>query len=272
MSGTAQSRKKLVAAKEYDGIPIVDFEGTNRAFRLDADFWEIDGIHATGGHGIIVQGSCNAIRNCRSYRNLETGILIRRADIDAPKETWPRGNLVENCVSYCNADLSGRNADGFACKVAAGEGNRFENCLSFLNSDDGFDLFAKNRQIGAVSLKNCKSCLNGFKVQNDGTVAQTPGNGVGFKLGGSGLAISHTAENCEAIGNKKSGFSSNSNPTLRLFSCSAKNNGKPNINYYYYGEKATPDKTVENCETVDDPDFDPAAVAAKLLESIADQP
>ncbi len=269
-SGTEKSRKKLVGGDdEYGRVPIIDFEGTDRALRLDADFWEIDGVHVTGGHGIVVQGSCNVIRNCRSYRNLETGILIRCADIDAPKEEWPRDNLVENCVSYCNADRSERNADGFACKVAAGEGNRFENCLSFLNSDDGFDLFAKNRQIGAVSLKNCQSVLNGFKVQDDGTVVRTAGNGVGFKLGGSGLAIAHTAENCEAIGNKKSGFSSNSNPTLRLFSCKAKNNGEPNINYYYYGEGATPDKTVENCESADDPNFNPAATAAKLLESVA---
>ena len=263
-SGSAESRKKLVADREYGGVPIIDFGGTNRALRLDADFWEIDGIHATGGHGIIVQGSRNVIRNCRSYRNFETGILIRHADIDAPKDEWPRDNLVENCVSYRNADRSGRNADGFACKVAAGEGNRFENCLALLNSDDGFDLFAKNRRIGAVVIKNCKSVLNGYDVQDDGTLVATAGNGVGFKLGGSGLAIDHTAENCEAIGNKNSGFSSNSNPTLRLFSCSAKNNGKPNINYYYYGAAATPVKIVENCEVGDDPDFNTTASLERI--------
>lgn len=269
LSGSATLRKKIVGVQDGKNVPVVDFEGKDYALRVEGDFWDIDGIHVTGGCGIVLQGSCNVVRNCRTYRNYETGIMIRHADINAPKEAWPSRNRVVDCVSYCNADRSERNADGFACKVAAGEGNVFENCLSFLNTDDGFDLFAKNRRIGATKIKNCQSFLNGYRLKKNGAIVKTAGNGNGFKLGGSGLAIGHTAENCTALGNKGSGFSSNSNPELRLFSCVSKNNGRLNIEFYYHAPQATPVKIAENCETGSDADFDPVKTAARLLEKVA---
>ena len=214
---------------------ILDFGGHSCSLIVSGDHWEMDGLAVTGGQGIQIWGSHNRIINCKACENLETGILIRYPDSGSDRELWPSYNVVEDCVSCCNRDPSGHNADGFACKVAAGEGNQFIHCFAWLNTDDGFDLFSKNRKIGAVFLKDCLSWMNGYRLLQDGTLTETEGNGNGFKLGGSGLAIRHRAEFCEAVGNRGMGFTSNSNPMMYLHGCVAGNNLKGNILYYYTG-------------------------------------
>ncbi len=231
MSGSKKARKKL-AASERGQYPVLDFCGTRNALRLQGDHWDIEGISVTRGEGFCISGSCNNITDCRAYRNLETGFLIRYPDINDSKDLWPSNNIVADCISWLNCDKSEHNADGFACKVAAGTGNCFDSCIAFLNSDDGFDLFAKNRKIGAVTVRNCKSYFNGYMMNYEGRLVKTEGNGNGFKLGGSGLVIEHKAEDCISAGNKKAGFSSNSNPYMKLIRCTAENN-KPNISFYY---------------------------------------
>ncbi|MBQ6621283.1 MAG: right-handed parallel beta-helix repeat-containing protein [Mogibacterium sp.] len=256
-SGTADAPKRIRCRTAPEKPAILDFLGTSHALEILADHWEIDGLTVTRGFGFCIQGSHDKIRNCVARDNLETGFLIRHPDIRADRADWPSDDLVEDCISVCNCDDSEHNADGFACKVAAGDGNRFVRCLSALNSDDGFDLFAKNRRIGAVRLEGCISCLNGYRLEADGALRKTAGNGNGFKLGGSGLAIAHSATDCEAFGNKGAGFTSNSNPHLALSGCRSGNNGGRNINYYFTGANAAVSKTIDNTTVQDDPDFDP---------------
>ena len=164
--------------------PVLDFGGGNGALRILGDYWDVDGIDVTRGMGLQIEGSCNRIRGCRAYRNLETGILIRHHDSRSPRKEWPGYNLVELCSSFENMDASGQNADGFACKVASGEGNVFRSCLAWMNTDDGFDLFSKNRAIGAVRLERCGSFLNGFRM--DGSRMGSPGMD-GSRMEGPGM-------------------------------------------------------------------------------------
>ncbi len=167
VSGSGIPARDLQSLNAGDGRrPVLDFGGGNGALRIQGDYWDVDGIDVTRGMGLKIEGSCNRIRGCRAYRNLETGILIRHPDGRSPRKEWPGYNLVEFCSSYENMDASGQNADGFACKVAAGEGNVFRGCLAWMNTDDGFDLFSKNRAIGAVLLERCGSFLNGFRMDD----------------------------------------------------------------------------------------------------------
>lgn len=256
-SGTAEKRKTLTGETGLEkgsgnGSVILDFEDSSHSLVLGGDYWDVSGIGVTRGNGFFLSGSHNRIRNCRAFRNRETGFQIRYPEIAGSKEFWPSDNLVEDCVSFENRDPAECNADGFACKVAAGAGNCFRNCTAWLNSDDGFDLFAKNREIGAVRIEHCRSYLNGYRLTEDGSIRETAGNGNGFKLGGSGLAISHEVADSIAEGNRLDGFTSNSNPYLNLYRCRSGNNGNNNYSYYYYaGSKILPNRNIVDCRFED---------------------
>ena len=263
-SGGSGYRRILKGENDHT---VFDFQGMANALVIHGNGWLIDGISVTRGHGIKIEGNYNIIRNCRTYRNLETGILIRHPDLSSSRDEWPRRNIVENCVSYENRDRSECNADGFACKVAAGDGNRFRNCIAFLNTDDGFDLFTKNRTIGSVTIEQCQSYLNGYRLGENGRLVATAGNGNGFKLGGSGLAVRHKVKECISAGNKRHGFSSNSNPIMVLDQCTAYQNGQQNCNYFFYAaETITPEKSFCDCNFENRSEFDAEVVQKELLD------
>lgn len=253
-SGTEAERKYLICSSA-DEYAILDFQGNAYGLELQGDYWDIKGIEVTAGFGFLIRGNHLNIKRCRATSNLESGFLIRHQDNEAPREEWPSHNLLEDCVSYGNIDISEHNADGFACKVTAGEGNVFRRCRAYLNSDDGFDLFSKNRATGAVKLEDCCSYLNGYKLVND-SLTPTKGNGNGFKLGGSGQAVAHVALDCEAIGNRGKGFTSNSNPLLHLERCTASNNAV-NYNYYFTGPGAKTEKYMKECDERNEKNFSP---------------
>ena len=250
------------------GQTIFDFQEASNALILRGDNWVVDGICVTRGHGIKIEGNHNIVRNCRAYRNKKTGIIIRHPDISSSKDEWPSGNLIEYCVSYENCDVAECNADGFACKVAAGAENCFRYCVAWLNTDDGFDLFSKNRTIGSVSLEHCQSYFNGYRIGENGRLIARSGNGNGFKLGGGGLAVKHDLTDCTAIGNKAYGFTSNSNPIMRLNRCVAYQNGHLNCHYYYYAvDKVRPEKSIQDCSFEDVTGFN----AEELLKQLREQ-
>lgn len=247
-SGQCGARRHLCCGSESEQKAVLDFSGTPSALRITGDFWDVSNLRVTNGFGIIIEGSYNRIRDCRAYRNLETGILIRHHLNDSSRSVWPSNNLVEDCFSWENRDPSEYHADGFACKVAAGEGNCFRRCISWLNTDDGFDLFSKNRKTGSVLIENCESCLNGYKRDENGNPVKTTGNGNGFKLGGSGLFITHQAVDCISVGNKGDGFTNNSNPYMHLERCRAQNNGKTPFRYFVYeGSKSPAVREIIGC-------------------------
>ena len=267
-SGACGQRKHFTGETGDAGRVILDFGGSENALVIRADFWDVSDICVTRGYGIKIEGSYNRIRACCAYRNLETGILIRHPDNNSPQSLWPRGNSIEDCLSFENRDAAECNADGFACKVAAGSGNRFRNCVSWLNTDDGFDLFTKNRAIGSVSIEQCQSYLNGYQIGENGKLIATAGNGNGFKLGGSGLAVKHEAKDCTAGGNRQNGFSSNSNPFMSLERCTAYQNGHLNCYYYYYAADNTrPESNIRACSFGDIAEFK----AEELLDQLRDR-
>ena len=255
-SGSCRFPKKVRAENISEEWITLDFGGSGHAFRIEGDHWDISDFAVTGGFGFVIQGSRNRIHDCQAFANLETGFLVRHPRGDSERETWPSGNEIRDCVSWMNCDGSEQHADGFACKVASGSGNRFIRCTAWMNSDDGFDLFSKNRRIGDVSLVDCRSFLNGYLFRN-GKLIKSRGNGNGFKLGGSGLPADHEAVDCEAYGNQGCGFTSNSNPHMRLISCCSENN-RENYAFYYTGPEAGAVCSLENCIERDDPGFDPA--------------
>lgn len=257
-------RKKLVGLTEHDNKVIIDFGGTDSCLCITGDNWDVEGITVIRGMGITIRGNNNHLYRCKACGNHETGILIRDEDNYSQRRNWPSYNVIEECVSYNNRCRSERNADGFACKVAAGEGNRFFKCVAFLNSDDGFDLFAKNRKTGAVELEGCESYLNGYKIDDSGNLVSTKGNGNGFKLGGSGERVEHVVRNCIARGNRKYGFTNNSNPYMKLVSCAGQDNLK-DIRYYTYGTDPDGAFETEFCRTGASDDFDMVNLLHELI-------
>ena len=262
-SGKSGSLSKITGSSGTGMQPVLDFQSSRHGFRIEGSYWDIGGLAVTGGHGFKIQGSCNRIHHCQAVSNLETGFLIRHPSIDSDKDSWPSFNTISDCISCLNRDGPEQNADGFACKIAAGGGNSFIRCTAWMNSDDGFDLFSKNRSTGAVRLTDCGSFLNGYVPEN-GRLKVTAGNGSGFKLGGSGMPADHEAVRCKAFGNRGFGFTSNSNPRMRLSGCLAGNNEK-NYVYYFAGPRTQAKSLFEDCREENIPDFDPACWAKAHL-------
>ncbi|HAN44485.1 MAG TPA: pectate lyase, partial [Ruminococcaceae bacterium] len=203
-----------------------------RGLQIDANYWYIKGLEIKGSadNGMFIGGSNNKIELCQFYENRDSGLQISRSLTSYSNiSQWPSNNIILNCTSYNNADPdNGEDADGFACKLTAGTGNQFIGCISYNNVDDGWDLYTKSETgaIGPVYFKDCVAFNNGMTTSGTYT-ANSDGNG--FKLGGDGIAVQHTLENCVAFNNKNHGFTDNSNPgKITLKNCTSYNNARQN--------------------------------------------
>ena len=202
-------------------------------FLLCGDYWHLEGLtfRESPSAGLFVCGSGSRITNCEAYANADTGILLC-ARPGAERADWPAYNIVEDCDSHDNRDPGGGNADGFGAKLSVAEGNRFYRCIAHHNADDGFDLYTKSSigPVGAVTLERCVAYENGHVSSEKASRSRS----VGFKLGGENQPVPHVVENCIAWRNGGGGFSSNSNPTLRLSHLTAWDNGPPELGRDYY--------------------------------------
>jgi hypothetical protein len=134
-------------------------------------------------HGIMIYGSSCSINSCIAVGNKNSGIELIGSSA--------KNNIVNNCQSKQNADSTGGNADGFACKQGASTGNKFTNCDAHQNSDDGWDL---EKSVGVV-------VISGSKSYNEGSWNGVTGNGNGFKLGISGDNVAHQLLSSQAYSN-----------------------------------------------------------------------
>ena len=242
-NGSSSAMKYIIAAPGTSAEDIIlDFSSQslsdfNRGIHLFGSYWHFYGltIKGAGDNGLYVSGKNNIIENCIFVENRDSGLQIAREKSSLSNMSdWPSNNLILNCTSYNNADKTGENADGFACKLTAGNGNVFDGCISYSNSDDGWDLYAKEAtgSIGVVTIKNCVAFNNG-KL----TTGSSYGNGDmnGFKLGGSNgkVPTAHIVSNCIAFANGHDGFTDNGNGgSLSLTNCTSYNNAKVNFNFY----------------------------------------
>ena len=235
-SGTEDAKKSIIA----DGEVIIDFSGmgyegseadkANRGIILDGSYWYIKGITITeaADNGMLLSGDNNTLEQCVFEANHDSGLQISRYNTKYDSiEQWPSNNLIKNCTSFNNSDISGENADGFAAKLTCGEGNVFDGCLSYCNSDDGWDLYAKTAtgKIGVVTIKNSIAFRNGKLTDGSGSAS---GDMNGFKLGssqGTSTATPHVVINCIAFENGAHGFTDNGNESgIQLINCTSFNN------------------------------------------------
>ena len=159
--------------------------------------------------GIYIYGKSGCVINsCVATGNKDTGIQIQGSGAN--------NNTIQYCQSYSNADSTGQNADGYACKFSAGSGNKFVNDIAHNNSDDGFDLWQTG---AAVTFSGCQAYSNGSGSQ---------GNGNGFKMGSSGMNLAHSLTSCIAHNNAGTtgcGFTQNGNTgNCHLTSCHSYSN------------------------------------------------
>jgi len=161
-------------------------------------------------HGIFIYGSGCTVSSCTSHDNTGSGFEIIG--------TGSKNNTFSSCVAYNNCDSSGGNADGFSAKNNSSTGNKFSNCTAHGNSDDGFDYYSASSPI----------VTSGCQSYSNGSCNGKTGNGVGFKMGGSGYSASHSFTSCVAhnsTGNTGSGFDSNNNGAkLYLTTCHSYSN------------------------------------------------
>jgi len=230
-----------------------------RAFENRGDYWIIDGIHVRNAgdnqRGLTITGQYNLIRWVKTYFNGDSGLQIS-GNNNEPKSMWPAHNRIEYCESFGNADVSVTNADGFSQKLTAWEGNVFYRCISHHNIDDAWDLFAKKETgpIGAVVIEQCFAYMNSRFLNDEMAFNysdKTPkpkgnshaGAGNGFKMGGEGIPVLHHAINCLSWQNAGDGFTSNSDPAIRLTHCSSfdnyfRNDGNPAANFAIYSSSS----------------------------------
>ena len=230
-NGTADNYKTIAP---YNGAKVIfDFSGmsfnsANRGISINGNYWHLKDVEITssGDNGIYIGGNYNIVENCVTHDCSDTGIQLGRAKSSFTSiDQWPHDNLIKNCTSYDNHDPSGEDSDGFACKLTTGVNNVFDGCIAYNNVDDGWDLYSKGDTgpIGAVTIKNCVAFNNGRTTKGVGT-SNSDGNG--FKLGGEGIAVSHTVINSVAFNNLACGFTDNSNPgTISMTACTSYNNG-----------------------------------------------
>ena len=235
--GSADAPKTLMA-EEGKNVAI-DLMGVSDGVIHTGNYWHIKGIEFRNSGDNLkcyhLGGSNNIIEDCVFHDNGDMGLQISRTYSTEDRSLWPSNNLILNCESYNNCDPSMINADGFGCKLTSGEGNVFRGCSSHHNLDDGWDLYTKvnSGAIGAVTLENCVSYKNGYKLNEDGS--ETPygkGGNNGFKLGGENVAVKHRLINCEAYGNVNNGVTTNSNPSLYLENVVCHDNQGANFNIY----------------------------------------
>jgi len=228
-----------------------------RGFEVHGDYWYIEGIHirntSDSNKGFTVFGSHNKLSWLKTYFNGDTGFQVSGRSYE-PKAMWPSYNRIEYCESFANADDSRTNADGFGAKLTCGPGNYFYRCISHHNIDDGYDFFAKKETgpIGAMTLEECFAYMNGRYMNAEiagiygGTGPKagdsTRAGGNGFKMGGEGISVPHLAINCLSFQNDGDGFTSNSDPAVRLTNCTSVDNdnrnettGSGSSNYAIYG-------------------------------------
>lgn len=242
-NGTGETgRKYLMKDPSASGDVVIDFGGdysagkfVSNTFDISGDYWTVDSIKFANGGGVRVGGNNNIIKNCEFYGHSNSGLSISRTDSAADKADWPSNNQVISCYSYENRDKSDNNADGFAAKLTCGEGNVFRYCVAAYNADDGWDLFSKGGTgaIGAVEIYDSVCFANGYTLAS-GELVPTKGDGNGFKMGGSGIAVNHKVFNSYSFGNRANGFTNNSDPMGVYSNCVGYNNGGSNLELHVY--------------------------------------
>ena len=240
---------KMILMQPYSGHVAFDFssmteESTNRGIQLDASYWHMKNIevYGAGDNGVYIGGNYNIIEGFDIHDNRDTGLQLGRSfSSNATIDTWPHDNLILNCSSYNNCDITGENADGFACKLTTGHNNVFDGCMAYNNSDDGWDLYTKGDtgKIGSVTIRNSLAFYNGLLT--DMKTVKPGSDGNGFKLGGTSIAVNHYVENCIAFNNLTTGFTDNSNPgIITMKNCTAYNNGEMSKYLEVNEEEASP--------------------------------
>ena len=252
-TGTATQMNFLFA---YPGEKVIlDFSSmllgdSNQGVQISGDYWYVKGIsiYNAGDNGMLIQGgNYNRIENCAFYENRDAGFEIKGG---------AAYNKIINCDSYLNADpaTSYGNADGFSTKIDPGTGNYYYGCRAWSNSDDGWDGYLKCLDAAppvpddmTTTLENCWTFKSGYL--KDGT--KGPGNGNGFKTGGSGTTPDQRHNqiliNCLSFGNTNKGFDQNGNMgSLSMINCTSISNASGN--YMFKTAIATGKVvTVENC-------------------------
>ena len=235
--GTAEAPKTLMT--EEGKSVAIDLMNVSDGVIHTGNYWHIKGIEFRNSGDNLkcyhLGGSNNIIEDCSFHDNGDMGLQISRTYSTDDRSLWPSNNLILNCESYNNCDPSMINADGFGCKLTSGEGNVFRGCKSHHNLDDGWDLYTKvnTGAIGAVTLEDCVSYKNGYRLNEDGT--ETPygkGGNNGFKLGGENVGVKHRLINCEAYCNANNGVTTNSNPFLYLENVVCHDNEGSNFSIY----------------------------------------
>lgn len=242
-SGNPASRICLANYPNDNTRPRFDFSSMaeareNKGLVLNADYWHIKGldVYKAGNNGLsVVKGNYNIIEFCTASECYDTGILVGTASSN---------NLVLNCDSYYNADSKKEDADGFACKTAAGTNNKFIGCRAWQNLDDGYDGYMRGADNISTLYENCWAFKNGYL--KDGRPSEGDGNG--FKTGGSDTKdLKHNAayKNCLSSGNAARGYDQNSNRGIvMLFNCTAHNN---RLNFYFGPNNPVFYLVIKNC-------------------------
>lgn len=241
-NGTSEKRKMLMACPDNTGNVVIDFadsngKATKYTFDFSGDYWYVSGIQFLNGGGVRVGGNYNTLIDCDFAGHTNSGLSISRTNSANTIEEWPSYNEIISCNSYNNRDASDNNADGFAAKLTCGEGNVFKYCVAAFNADDGWDLFAKGSTgpIGAVEIYDSICYANGLIYNMEtGEIEKTKGDGNGFKIGGSGIAVPHAVYNSYSFGNVANGFTNNSNPMGAYINCTGFNNGGSNLELHVY--------------------------------------
>ena len=200
--------------------PLLDFTTQaygSKGLQIKAKYWHVRGfdIKGAGDNGIYISGSFNIVEFCTMSENRDSGMQLGGG---------ANNNKIINCDSFYNMDPSEGNSDGFSPKLDVGTNNYFYGCRSYQNTDDGFDGYLRPSNNVTTTLDNCWTFMNGYRKD----WSMSPGNGNGFKMGGSdnkNLEHNFILYNCLSFDNKVKGFDQNNNKgSMTLYNCTGYRN------------------------------------------------
>ena len=213
-------------------VPILDgISLTNAGYSIirlnSASWWQIQGLEIKNApaHGIYLIGTSSNNIIERNVLHHNTRIQLNGAGITVVDTG--ANNLILNNDSHHNGVLGSSGGDGIGVNYTHGPGNVVRGNRVWRNNDDGIDLW----DAANVLVENNWSWENGKKDD----LTPSGGNGVGYKLGGSGIGDGlHTVRSNLAWRNQYVGFSDNSaDLPMNVFNNTGYENGVSNFSFYH---------------------------------------
>jgi len=213
----------------YPGeVPVLDGSGNTNASAAvivldNVSWWHLKGLEVRNGSGwgIYVRGTTtnDILELCNVHHNLRLGESGGGINVENASNI-----LILNNDTHNNGHIGSEGGSGITIGGSSGSGNVIRGNRIYHNNDNGLALWNAYN----VLVENNWSFENGYDDSQGTLIHYPPGDGPGYKLGGSGSSVdgAHIVRNNLAWKNYYHGFDDNSaDQPLQVYNNTAWANG-----------------------------------------------